>query len=333
MSAAATIAISSFTLARFPWLRAALSPHRLVLLETSFGKADAVAGWGRKPVALCARWIAARRNLPFWTLEDGFYRSVGLGKAGADSFSLILDRQGIYFDAFAPSSLDHLLQAEISDAARARARELRELIVARRLTKYNHLPDRPLRLDSPRGRRRIVLVDQVARDHSLRGSGADADTFATMWAQARALERNGEATVFAKPHPDVAAGYARGMLAVAIGAEQVRWIAPDAAAPALLDAVDEVWTASSQLGFEALLRGRRTICFGAPFYAGWGLTEDRASTAAVRTVLGHRGRFRLSLDQMVHAALIAYPIYFDPIRGVPTSPESALQRLAACRDG
>jgi capsular polysaccharide export protein len=32
---------------------------------------------------------------------------------------------------------------------------------------------------------------------------------------------------------------------------------------------------SSQLGFEAILAGHRPVTFGVPFYAGWGLTDDR----------------------------------------------------------
>ncbi|MEZ5684748.1 MAG: hypothetical protein R3D78_02115 [Paracoccaceae bacterium] len=44
--------------------------------------------------------------------------------------------------------------------------------------------------------------------------------------------------------------------------------------PELIDIVDEVWTMTSLLGFEALLRGKSVTCAGMPFYAGWGLTRD-----------------------------------------------------------
>ena len=42
----------------------------------------------------------------------------------------------------------------------------------------------------------------------------------------------------------------------------------------LLNQVDNVHTMSSLSGFEALLKGKKVFCYGAPFYAGWGLTED-----------------------------------------------------------
>jgi capsular polysaccharide export protein len=74
-------------------------------------------------------------------------------------------------------------------------------------------------------------------------------------------------------------------------------------------------------GFEALLRGRRVVTHGRPFYAGWGLTEDRDPPP-------RRGR-RLSLDELVAAALILYPRYRDPVTGLPCPPEVLLERLAA----
>ena len=52
---------------------------------------------------------------------------------------------------------------------------------------------------------------------------------------------------------------------------------------ALLGEIDELHTLTSLAGFEALLRGRRVVVYGRPWYAGWGLTDDtgcRSSVAA-----------------------------------------------------
>ena len=48
---------------------------------------------------------------------------------------------------------------------------------------------------------------------------------------------------------------------------------------ALIETAGEIWTMTSLLGFEALIRGLPVTCLGAPFFAGWGLTTDRLSTA------------------------------------------------------
>jgi capsular polysaccharide export protein len=88
-----------------------------------------------------------------------------------------------------------------------------------------------------------------------------------------------------------------------------------------IDAADEIWTITSLLGFEALLRGKTVVCLGAPFYAGWGLTRDLGTVPA-------RRRARPGLMGLAYAALIAYPRYRDPLTGLPCPPEVAADRLA-----
>jgi capsular polysaccharide export protein len=73
-------------------------------------------------------------------------------------------------------------------------------------------------------------------------------------------------------------------------------------------------------GFEALVRGRRVVVHGAPFYAGWGLTEDRAAHP--------RRTRRRRLAELAAAALIAYPHYADPATGRPCTPEQLVEALA-----
>ena len=45
-----------------------------------------VAGWGHKPTADKARDYAAKHNLPYIALEDGFLRSLDLGCKGRSLF-------------------------------------------------------------------------------------------------------------------------------------------------------------------------------------------------------------------------------------------------------
>lgn len=79
---------------------------------------------------------------------------------------------------------------------------------------------------------------------------------------------------------------------------------------------------TSLLGFEALLRGIPVTTLGAPFYAGWGLTRDLGPVPPRRTA-------RPDLAQLVHAALIAYPRYWDPVSRRACTVEVALDRLAS----
>lgn len=88
----------------------------------------------------------------------------------------------------------------------------------------------------------------------------------------------------------------------------------------LLPHVHEVHTLSSLTGFEALLRSVPVCTYGAPFYAGWGLTTDKA-------VFPRRTR-RVSLDELIAGTLLLYSRYFDWESGLPCEAEVLLTRLA-----
>lgn len=312
---------------QFPLIGAALGNVRLVSAELPISKVDGMLGWGNKPLGRLARTFARVRGLPFWAVEDGFLRSVGLGKSGAAPVSIVADDLGLHFDASRPSRLENLLQHNCAcpgDIARAKA--FREAIVGHRLTKYNHLEDRPLSLPALAGRR-ILLVDQVVGDHSVRGSGASTETFRHM---ADLACNHAGTTILVASHPDIRAGYAKGHLAYLANRPNIHFLEDDVSPHAVLDVIDEVWTVSSQLGFDALLRSIPVTTFGLPFYAGWGLTNDRAHNALATQTFKRRTR-RLSLDELVNVALLHYPQYVDPVTRRKTVPEKAVERLVSLR--
>ena len=122
-----------------------------------------------------------------------------------------------------------------------------------------------------------------------------------------------------KPHPDVEAGLRPG----AIDARDLADVVADNADPvALIEACNELFTLTSLMGFEALLRKIPVTTLGAPFYAGWGLTRDLGQPPARRVA-------RPTLAGLVHATLIDYPRYLDPVTGQPCPVEVAVARLAA----
>jgi capsular polysaccharide export protein len=97
----------------------------------------------------------------------------------------------------------------------------------------------------------------------------------------------------------------------------------DVAMSELLHEVDEVHSLTSLTGFEALLRGKKVVCYGQPFYAGWGLTVDLMPPL--------RRKRRLTLDQLVAGVLIMYPAYLSRQTGRFTTPERAIEELLAWR--
>lgn len=136
----------------------------------------------------------------------------------------------------------------------------------------------------------------------------------------RVRRDNPDAVILYKPHPDVEAGLRPGKIEPPdLALADI--VLSNTPATEAIAAADEIWTITSTLGFEALLRGKPVTVLGAPFYAGWGLTRDLGPIPARRLA-------RPDLLHFAHAALIAYPRYFDPESGLPCPPEIAVERLA-----
>jgi capsular polysaccharide export protein len=252
-------------------------------------------------------------------VEDGFLRSRGLGAELVPPLSLVLDDLGLYYDPARESRFERLVAEAAEGLApdeRERAERLVARLVAAGLSKYNLAGGIP---PLPEGRRRILVPGQVEDDASIRlGAVGEVRTNRALLEAVR--KANPDAAILWKPHPDVEAGLRPGAVP-----DAGRWadaVLDRAGAAEALAAADEVWTMTSTMGFEALLRGKRVVCLGQPFYAGWGLTEDRAGAPARRAA-------RPDLTALAHAALIAYPRYHDPVTGLPCPVEAAAERLAA----
>lgn len=271
--------------------------------------------WGKEAVP-----EQAPADVRVLRMEDGFLRSVGLGADLVRPMSWVVDGQGIYYDATRPSDLEYLLATgEFDEVQCARAARLREQIVATGLTKYNVGASGWQR---PLGVGKVILVPgQVESDASLAyGAPGERSNMGLLQAVRQA---NRSAYVVYKPHPDVLA-----RLRIEGRNEQQahQWcdeVVTDVAMGTLLDAVDEVHVLTSLAGFEALLRGKRVVCHGQPFYSGWGLTQD---------MLPHPRRKRcLTLDELVAGVLIDYPLYLSRDGTMLLTPEQALQALQAWR--
>jgi len=250
-------------------------------------------------------------------VEDGFLRSRGLGAELVAPLSLVCDDLGIYYDPSRPSRLEEMIKsrAEMRPDQIDRARNLIALLRKTRVNKYN-LQAASADLSDYDGRPRILVPGQVEDDASVLTGTDTVRTNLALLQSAR--DAYPEAEIFYKPHPDVEAGLRKGAIDASGLADLVL---EDTDPMAVLGQVDIVWTMTSLLGFEALVRGVQVVTFGAPFYAGWGLTDDRGDVPP-------RRRAELTLEGLVHAALIDYPRYFDPKTAQPCAVEVAVERLA-----
>ena len=251
-------------------------------------------------------------------IEDGFLRSVGLGAELVAPLSWTIDTTGIYYDASRPSDLERLLEQEgFGTSVLERAALLRAEIVSAGLTKYNvgcRMWKRPATTQ------RVILVPgQVERDESIRLGTPDIGRNIDLLRAVRSSCP--DAHVIYKPHPDVASGLRRAGINEGLASQLCDEIVEDADVAGMLCQVDEVHTMTSLTGFEALLRQRRVVTYGQPFYAGWGLTEDKLP-------IPRRTR-KLTLDQLIAGALLLYPRYLSRTTGKLISAEVALTELLA----
>nr|WP_314085926.1 capsular polysaccharide biosynthesis protein [uncultured Shinella sp.] len=308
-----------FTVGFSPWKRRAMTPFlkgmaggpvHLRSMEAAVPAAQAAGG-------IVAVWGSDRPlpdSVPAIRLEDGFIRSKGLGVALTLPSSIAIDDDHVYYDARGASRLETLIAEGVFDERLlARARSLVRLLIERGVSKYNlgTVADEPVVAE---GRMKILVPGQVEKDASIRYGSPEVRSNAGLVTAVRRLYPN--AFIVYKAHPDVVSGMRGGGEAprdadrIATHGDILQWIAW----------ADRVETMTSLTGFEALLRGKAVGVHGMPFYAGWGLTEDRLDIP--------RRQRRVNLDRLVAASLILYPLYVHPVSGLPCRPEDLIAEVS-----
>ena len=276
-------------------------------------QANAIAGWGLRPTTKKARKYATENKLPFISLEDGFLRSVGLGLEGYSPLSLIADSTGIYYDARFPSELEKL----IKDKSRLvlhldYAIQAIKLITDNELTKYNHAPNfTGFSNEHHLQNEKVLVIDQTVGDMSVKYGDADQQTFLEMLD--RALQENPTATIYVKTHTDVINGYKEGFLTSNLNKDSIVLLSEDINPISLLKQIDKVYVVTSHMGFEALLLGKEVITFGLPWYAGWGVTDDRHKN--IKSLKNNERRTEATITELFVASYILYCQYINPYTG------------------
>ncbi|NWO04451.1 MAG: hypothetical protein HLX50_01730 [Alteromonadaceae bacterium] len=261
--------------------------------------------------------LADEQGASLWRMEDGFIRSVGLGLDMVPPLSLVMDSRGMYYDATRASDLEWMLQHEVfPQDLLSRAARLSAALVESGVTKYN-VGRKKASMDVPQGKPVLLVPGQVETDASIQFGALKWRTNTELLQQVR--ERNPQAFIIYKPHPDLLSGGRGGDAGIKNATAFADRVVSGVSMSELLKQVDEVHTLTSLTGFEALLRGVSVTTYGLPFYAGWGLTTDLLDCS-------RRNRC-LALNELVAASLILYPRYVDPQTGDLISPEQAVALL------
>lgn len=290
-----------------------LPEHRVVLLSHNASLSDQamrsilryprpeVFTWSYKfPIELEA--FCKEHGVPLTFVEDGFLRSEGLGADRSFPQSLVFDSEAMHFDRSRPSMLEDLLRTYdfAGDVTlMARARELSRQIREEGLTKYRLPARRSVAEVIDPGRGKVLVLGQVEGDLSIRYG---AERLITGNELVRlAAEENPDAQILYRPHPEALA-YAKAHYSKPADVAHIATIlGPDFSIGDCLDNADTVYTVTSLAGFEATLRDKTVVTLGAPFYSGWGFTEDRLPVA--------RRTRQLTPLEVLAGAYLLYPKY------------------------
>jgi capsule polysaccharide export protein KpsC/LpsZ len=279
--------------------------------------------------------FARANQIPVVFLEDGFIRSLVGNASKSLPFSLTLDSRTPYFDSRQPSDLENILNGHDFDAdpvLMQRSRAGIDLLLRSGLSKYNSAGrgagavaaaanTEPGDRAAP-GRPRILVIGQVEDDASIL-FGCDRP-FTNNDLVRLAAKENPDAEILYKPHPDVLNGVRAQRSNPSDVAHLATIVTAPVSLPELLAGADHVYAITSLAGFEALLRGLPVTLAGCPFYAGWGLTDDRQPNS-------RRGR-KLSIEQLFAAAYLLYPRYFNPVDGSQIDFETCLSLALEWRE-
>lgn len=287
-------------------------------LEKYPNKVFVIWGFDENP-EICE--YASKHEIPVYRMEDGFVRSVGLGSMHTPPFSICLDKTGMYFDSTKPSDLENILNQydfQNHPDLLAQARRCMDQLIGTGVSKYNHVPKRGVEeIYGPKTKKRILVIGQVEDDASIR-KGSDKQW--TNYDLVRfAYDENPGAEIIYKPHPDVLTGRRPSRSSM----DDVRKLAKVVEEPlGLVDSfqtIDHVYTITSLSGFEALIRGLSVTTIGAPFYSGWGLTNDRQIVT--------RRKRKLTIEELFAGAYILYPRYINPDTKETITLEETIKQL------
>ena len=250
-----------------------------------------------------------RNNITCIFVEDGFIRSKGLGALHNKPYSLVFDKEGIYYNPKASSLvtiLNNLKNRDDYQSLIKRAQVLKQQIIKNHISKYNLVSSlqeeelNKLKEILPKDKKIILVPGQVEGDASIIKGGMGISTNQELLRLVK--EKNKDAFIIYKQHPDIVSGQ-RFAYDDLESKDYYDFILYYSNIISVFDYVDEIHTLTSQTGFEALIRNKKVFVYGMPFYASWGLTQDIYKDENRNT--------SLTIDELVAGALILYPSYFN----------------------
>ena len=232
-------------------------------------------------------------------------------------YSLVFDELGIYFNSQNKSELELLLENKKVDQYQIeKAISLQKLLIKTKLGKYN--VGEKVSIKSINQKLKIILIPgQVEDDASIIYGSPKVTTNLDLIKFVR--KNNPDDYIIYKPHPDVLSGNRIGKIDTLEALKYVNEVIDFVDIIDCIEQVDEVHTMTSLAGFEALIRNKLVVCYGQPFYSGWGLTVDKYPNIRRTRIL--------TLHELIYIVMYEYAIYIHPDSLNFTDPETLIHYL------
>lgn len=280
-----------------------------LLTALDVGERPIAVGWGYRPSGYSALKIAKGNDLKLLLLEDALIRSLkpGCGQI----YGLVADSRGIYYDASGQSDLIEALNTgrpegwmKTSVTSPERIQQIIGRFRNSGISKYNWYPGDYSGSD-PQHEAGVMVVDQTRGDTAIAKGGVAPGAFDQMVKDA--LDEHPSKTIYLRAHPDHRYRGKHSCFSEWVYSEpRIEILPPDLSPAKCFKFCEEVYAATSLLGMEALIHGRKVKSYGWNFYTGWGLTEDRCPSARPTR------KQNVSLERLFEAAYLQYSHFFDP---------------------
>lgn len=290
-----------------------------ISIDDKLAMADCLLLWGQFRSINTTKIILCylTRKIPIFFADEGFIRSITptpdtkYDDKYKQVFSYNFDYSS-YYDVFNKTYFEELLNSEyeLTNKEQERAQIALSKIIKNYLSKYNHQPIYWPSIGNY-GCKKVLVIDQAFNDWSIARGAVTDGVFQKMLDDA--LAENPESDILLKIHPDMIANKHRGNAQTPLShynsesLKKVFLITEPINPICILSYVDKIYVCSSQMGFESLMLNKKTIIYGAPFYAGWGVGEVRNTSSMLKR--RHKNR---SVIEIFYFMYIKYTKYINP---------------------
>jgi len=262
--------------------------------------------WGHQDLPISLKiWIKTHKTVvDLFSIEDGFLRSLDKGVIHTRPASICIDKKTIYFNANQESEIENILKTynfSNDKLLMERAHKIKNLINATALTKYYNIntASSTKKEFTRKKNYSILVIGQVEDDASIKYGKSQISLNTELVKAAR--KEYPDADIYFRPHPDYINNNRKSISNINEIKNIAAIVSNETILSSILDNVDHVFTMTSLVGFEALIRGLKVTTYGVPFYSGWGLTDDKVT-------IPRRNR-KLTIDELIAGSLILYPKY------------------------